>query len=180
MKTFAISVTLDSRVTVTDDFVKALRNASVPHPEDLTFQLDPFLAAIGERYADNDDEFVKAVLANGIRKMTRLGLVDNLHNSGVVATVAPATVQFYEEPEVELAQEKRAELASIEQAAEAKLDSLLADLPGPSAEVLAEAATYETVGEDTANAMAEKLVEIATSPVEPAGVDLLGLTATNY
>lgn len=139
MKTFAISVTLDSRVTVTDDFVKALRNASVPHPEDLTFRLDPFLAAMNEQHPE-DDDFVKAVLANGIRKMTRLGLVDNLHNSGVVATVAPATVDFVEVPDVELSQEERAkETAKLEEA-EAGLTNLLADLPGPSAEVLAEAA----------------------------------------
>lgn len=176
MKTFAISVTLDSRVTVTDEFVAALRNASVPHPEDLTFRLDPFLAAMNEQHTD-DDEFVKAVLANGIRKMTRLGLVDNLHNSGVVATVAPATVEYVDVPDVELSQEQRSKAAAAEADAEAGLSTLLADLPGPSAEVLAEVTTYETVGKDTANALAEKLVEIATNPVEQAGVDLLSLTA---
>lgn len=158
MKTFAISVTLDARITVTDDFVAALRNASVPHPEDLTFRLDPFLAEMNAMH-ENDDAFVKAVLANGIRKMTRLGLVDNLHNSGVVATVAPATIAYTEVPDVELSQEQRAKAAAAEADAEAGLNTLLADLPGPSEEVLAEVAA-----------------EVTESPVEQVGIDLLSLT----
>ena len=145
MKTFAISVTLDTRVTVTDDFVQQLRNASKPHPEDLTFVLDPFLAEMDAMHAD-DDEFVKAVLANGIRKMTRLGLVDNLRQSGVVATVAPATVQYVEVPDVELSQEQREKAQAAEAAAEEGLNTLLAlpeKLGEVPAEVVAEQAQFD-------------------------------------
>lgn len=115
MKTFAVTVQVDARIVVTDDFIAALRVAAQGNPADLVNpKPDAFLAAMNEHHAD-DEDFVKAVLANGMRKMTRLSLVDNLHHSGVSASVAPATVAYTEIPVVEQSVAERAEKTEVAQ-----------------------------------------------------------------
>lgn len=100
MKTFAVTVQIDARIVVTDEFIAALRAASQDRPGDLVNpKADVFLAMMDAQHED-DEEFVKAVLANGMRKMTRLSLVDNLHHSGVAATVSPASVDFIAIPAI--------------------------------------------------------------------------------
>ncbi len=124
MKTFAVTLSVDARIVVTDEFVKNLRIAARGEVVDLVNPTpDPFLAKMNADHID-DDEFVKAVLANGIRKMTRASLVDNLHHSGVSATVAPASVDFTSIPAVEEAiAEKVAKTEEAQQ--EAALVALL-------------------------------------------------------
>ena len=115
MKTFAVTVQVDARIVVTDEFVKNLRLAAKGNPNDLVNPApDAFLATMDKLYAD-DEDYVKAVLANGMRKMTRLSLVDNLHYSGVSATVAPARVEYIEIPAVTQAVAERAEQTEAEQ-----------------------------------------------------------------
>ena len=72
MKTFAVTVQVDARIVITDAFITALRASSKGNPGDLVnSKPDAFLAAMDAKYSD-DEEFVKAVLANGMRKMTRM------------------------------------------------------------------------------------------------------------
>lgn len=119
MKTFAVTVQVDARIVVTDAFIAALRVAAQGNPGDLVNpKPDAFLAAMNDLHAD-DEDFVKAVLANGMRKMTRLSLVDNLHHSGVSASVAPATIAYTEIPAVEQAVAERVEQNEVAQQAAA-------------------------------------------------------------
>ena len=127
MKTFAVTVQVDARIVITDAFITSLRASSKGNPGDLVnSKPDAFLAAMDAKYSD-DEEFVKAVLANGMRKMTRMSLVDNLHHSGVSASVAPATIAYTEIPVVEQAVEERAQQNEAEQQ-ESALAEVVAEL----------------------------------------------------
>lgn len=128
MKTFAVTVQVDARIVVTDEFIKNMRIASKGNPGDLVNpKPDAFLAAMDAQHAD-DEEFIKAVLANGMRKMTRLSLVDNLHHSGVSASVAPATIAYTTIPAVEQAVAERAERKEVNEQIEAQVSTLPAPI----------------------------------------------------
>lgn len=127
-RTFAVTVQVDARIVVTAEFVENLRKAAHIEP------IDPFLSAMNVKHFD-DDEFVKAVLANGMRKMVRMSLVDNLHGAGVSATVAPAMVAYIEIPAVAEAIAKRHVLT--EQAQQAAALAALAEPVTSDADVAA-------------------------------------------
>lgn len=128
-KTFAVTVQVDARIVVTSEFVKNLRDAASVEP------VDAFLSAMDKKFPNDDDEYVKAVLANGMRKMTRLSLVDNLHGAGVSATVAPAQVQYIEIPAVSAVVARR--LAESEQAQQESARAAIAEPVKTDAEVAA-------------------------------------------
>ena len=116
MKTFEFKLTAYPRVIVPDSFIATLRAEAQRPDSEPEYELnedgsqkqgedgqpicvkngfrgDMFLRKMQEQYPDDDDKFIGAVLANGLRKMTRAKIADSLAMSGLGATIPPISIE---------------------------------------------------------------------------------------
>lgn len=107
MKTLKAHVGIDTKIVVPDQFLKLLREQAQPGHADNT----PFLAAMQEKFPEDDEGFLTAVLKNGLRIGIRSYLLDMFSQSGLGGTISPATVAFdeYKDPVAEALAEDESE-----------------------------------------------------------------------
>ncbi len=88
MKTFKLECAVDMTVTVPDTWIKQLRIDA--QSEAIA---TPFLIATDGAYPNDDEEFAKAILKNGIRHDIRASLSKLMAESGLGVRLAPASVK---------------------------------------------------------------------------------------
>lgn len=91
MRTFKGTATLTFKVVATDEFLASMREAAEAQ------DASPFLKMTQERHPVNDDAFISAILANGIRQGIKLDLARRFDTSvGLGGTVSPASITITE------------------------------------------------------------------------------------
>lgn len=89
MKTFAITIGVQGKITVPDSVIRELRITANEAPSDGG---DQFLFDLNARTQGNDDEFVQAALKNALRNIVRNGILSDIAGMGVGVKAAPAIV----------------------------------------------------------------------------------------
>lgn len=131
MKTFEFKMTAYPRVVVPEQFIKTMREEAQRPDSEPEYELDEtgaqklgedgkpicikngyrgdvFLRKLQAEYPNDDDKFIGAILANGLRKLTRAKIADSLANSGLGATIPPISIQELLIAKVERAKEAKA------------------------------------------------------------------------
>lgn len=90
MKTFAITIGVQGKITVPDSVIRDLRieASQAPNAEGG----DKFLFDLNARTQGNDDEFVQAALKNALRNIIRNGVINDIGGMGVGVKAAPAII----------------------------------------------------------------------------------------
>lgn len=99
MQTFKLDLALQTRIVVPQHFLTAMREAA--QAEDA----NEFLKSTQERFPEDDDAFILAVLKNGLRKHVRHSVLDLFGGSGLGGSVSPlslAVLDIEAEEEAEL------------------------------------------------------------------------------
>lgn len=84
MKTFNMTLGLDFKVVVPEQFIKDMREQARSE------ESSDFLQVAQEQFPEDDEQFILMVLKNGVRKHTRQLLVDLFEGSGIGCTLSPA------------------------------------------------------------------------------------------
>lgn len=95
MKTLAIAIALNGKITVPDSVIKDLRfeaSAAAANPE-LTDGHDKYAAEMHVKFPDDDEAFVQALLKNALRSIIRNGFVEDVRGMGCGIKLAPAEVE---------------------------------------------------------------------------------------
>lgn len=86
MQTFKLELGLTLKAIITQEFLdESRKEAQAP-------EATAFLKAVQERYPDDDDQFMLAIVTNAFRTATRYGALNFMAGSGVGGTVAPVEV----------------------------------------------------------------------------------------
>ena len=87
MKTFKLECAVDLTIIVPEVFIKKMREQALE--EDTS----PFLKQANAENPTDDEEFIKAVLKNGVRSEIRNSLAKLMAESGLGVRLAPASVK---------------------------------------------------------------------------------------
>ncbi len=87
MKTFKLECAVDLTVIVPDTFITRMREQA------LAVDTSPFLKQANSESPIDDEEFIKAVLKNGVRASIRNSLAQLMSESGLGVRLAPASVK---------------------------------------------------------------------------------------
>lgn len=90
MRTFKLTLGMDVRVVVPDQFVADMRE--VAQQPDAT----AFLKKVQEDYPTDDETFILQIIKNGTRKHVRLSLASLYESSGLGCTLAPASLAVHD------------------------------------------------------------------------------------
>lgn len=86
MQTFQVTLTIDTRVIIREQFLQEARK------EALADDATPFLKAVQALYPEDDDQFMLAVVKNAIRASVRHDLLNFLMRSQCGGSVSPVKV----------------------------------------------------------------------------------------
>lgn len=87
MKTLAISIKIEGKVTVPDLVIAAVRAEA-----QLEVGSDVFLSRINAEFPTDDEAFIQAALRNALRNIARNGIIKDIGGMGVGVKCAPAEV----------------------------------------------------------------------------------------
>jgi hypothetical protein len=97
MKTFRIKVETVLTVTVPDSFTEAMREDAQPQTilnrdgdDAKVVEPTPFLAQLQAQYPDDDEEFTRGIIRNGVRMCITSAIKNQFSTSGIGVRVAPA------------------------------------------------------------------------------------------
>jgi len=93
MRTFKLTLGLDFKAVVPEEFTKEMR--AMVHDPMLS---SPFLRKANEQAGDDDEAFTLAVLKNGVRRIVRNTLMDEMHRAGIGGSFSPASIAPVDTP----------------------------------------------------------------------------------
>lgn len=86
MQTFKLELGLSIKAVITQEFLdESRKEATAP-------EATAFLKAVQERFPEDDDQFMLAIVTNAFRTATRYGALNFMSASGVGGTVAPVEI----------------------------------------------------------------------------------------
>lgn len=89
MQTFGLTLQLNLSAIITKQFLEEARKEGLAAVE---AGAPLFLKTMQEKFPDDDDQFMLAIVKNALRTQTRLGLIDFMTKSGVGGRVSPVQI----------------------------------------------------------------------------------------
>ena len=90
IKTFHVTIEVTGKITVPDTTLRELRITAGDTPGEQGG--DKRLHDLNKQFPDDDDAFLQAALASGLRNVVRNGLITDIGNMGVGCRAAPPVV----------------------------------------------------------------------------------------